>query len=187
MITHDQVDADPACVAKAASSSPYVKPPPAKRPPPCAAAAGGVGPRHLGGVTLGMAESKVWAQIGTPVRVQRGWLRYCLQGGGKELVGIPGDRSGLEGGPSEEPVVFLLTTARVHTARGVGRGASRRSMRRAFPHARSLFVQGKTRVYRLRPGVLAGVRAGRVRFLAVYDPKKVRRAPALRDWLRRSQ
>src|SRR5204862_7498394 len=140
--------------------------------PPCADAAGGVGSRHLGAVTLGMAESEVWTRLGTPARVNRGFLRYCLRGGGKELVGIPGDRSGLEGGPSGDPVVFLLTTAVAHKARGVGRGAPRSAVARAFPHARALFVQGHTRVVRLRRGVLAGVRTGRVRFLAVYDPAK---------------
>jgi hypothetical protein len=187
MITHDQLPADPNCAAQAQATPPYAPPPPAKRTPPCADAAGGVGARHLGGVTLGMGESAVWNKLGTPVRVNRGFLRYCLKGGGKELVGIPGDRSGLSGGPSDEPVVFLLTTAAAQRARGVGRGAQQSMVTRAFLHARRLFVQGHTRVVRLRSGVLAGIRAGRVRFLAVYDPAKVRGARALRDWLRRSQ
>ena len=186
-ITHDEIPADPTCMAKAAKNSPYAQPPPAKRTPPCADAAGGVGTRHLGPVTLGMRESEVWERLGTPARVQRGFLRYCLHGGGKELVGVPGDRSGTEGGPSDDPVVFLLTTAPSLKARGIGRGAGRRAVRRAFPRARSLFVQGHTRVYRLRPGLLAGVRGGRLRFLAVFDPAKVRGSSALRDWLRRSQ
>lgn len=187
MITHDQVQADPNCVAKATASPPYAQPAPAKRKPPCVDPAGGVGTRHLGAVTLGIRESDVWTRLGTPARVHRGFLRYCLRGGGKELVGIPGDRSGVEGGPSDEPVVFLLTTTPVLKARGVGRGAARRAVRRAFPRSRPLFVQGRTRVVRLRPGLLAGIRAGRVRFLAVYDPARVRSARALRDWLRRSQ
>jgi hypothetical protein len=187
VISHNQIPADPTCAAKAAKSSPYAVPPPAKQPPPCADASGGVGSRHLGSVSLGMRESEVWTKLGAPVRVHRGFLRYCLRGGGKELVGIPGDRSGTEGGPSDEPVVFLLTTAASHKARGVGRGDGRRAVRRAFPRARALFVQGHTHVFRLRPGLLAGIRGGRLRFLAVYDPAKVRGTRALRDWLRRSQ
>lgn len=187
VITHNAIPADPGCVAKAEATPPYAKPPPAKRELPCADPAGGIGSRHLGAVTLGMRESEVWSRLGTPMRVQRGWLRYCLRGGGKELVGVPGDRSGIQGGPSEEPVVFLLTTAAAHKARGVGRGASRRALRKAFPRARRLFVQGRTAVLRVRPGVLAGVRGGRVRFLAVYDPARVKSRRALRDWLRRSQ
>src|SRR5881392_2737961 len=42
-ITHDEIPADPTCMAKAAKNSPYAQPPPAKRTPPCADAAGGVG------------------------------------------------------------------------------------------------------------------------------------------------
>jgi RNase P protein component len=186
-ITHDEIPADPTCVAKAAENPPYAAPPPAKRKPACADAAGGVGSRHLGPVTLGMRESEVWQQLGSPVRVHRGFLRYCVRGGGKELVGVPGDRSGTEGGPSDEPVVFLLTTAKAQKARGVGRNASSRVLRRAFPRARRLFVQGHTYVMLLRPGVLAGLRDGRVRFLAVFEPRRVNTSRALRDWLRRSQ
>ena len=46
---------------------------------------------------------------------------------------------------------------------------------------------GHTRVLRLRPGLLAGVRHGRARFVAVYDAAHIRRARAVRDWLRRSR
>jgi len=187
-ITHNEFPADPNCVAQAAKSSPYAKPPPAGRSPRCGAATGRIGATHLGPVTLGMPETKVWAELGTPERVQRGFLRFCLAGGGKELVGLPGDRSGLSGGPGDDPARFLLTTsAKLRTAKGVGRGDSAAAVRRAYPGAREWFVQGYTHVSRIGQGFLVGIKDGRVRFLAAYDAGRIHSANAVRDWLRRSQ
>ena len=39
----------------------------------------------------GMGESKVWAELGTPNRFKRGFLRFCLRGGRKMLVGMIGE------------------------------------------------------------------------------------------------
>ncbi len=185
--SHDEVKADPACAAKAAAHSPYAAPPPERRAPRCLDPSGSVGPHHVGPIALGAAEEGVWERLGPPVRVHRGFLRFCLRGGGKLLAGVPGDRSGIEGGPGPGATALLLTTRREMTARGIGRGDSDRALRRAFPHARRWFVQGHTSVLRLRSGVLAGVRHRRVRFLAAYDPGQVAGARAMRDWLRRSQ
>jgi hypothetical protein len=188
MITHDEFPADPSCVQKAAQAPPYVPPPAAGRSPRCGAPSGDVGPEHLGPVRLGMPESRVWALLGTPERVQRGFLRFCLDGGGKELVGLPGDRSGTDGSPGDDPVLFLLTTnAKLATKRGVARGSAARAVARAYPHAREWFVQGHTHVQRAAAGLLVGVNAGRVRFLAAYDTKRIHGAGAVRGWLRRSQ
>jgi hypothetical protein len=186
VITHDEVDADPSCIAKAQKASPYAKPAPGEEPARCPAAAGAVGARRLGAVTLGMRERKVWDALGTPLRVKRGFLRFCLDGGTKLMVGVPGDRSGMEGGPGTGRAMFLLTTSPALAFRGVARGAPRRVLRDAFPRAREWFVIGHTHVLRLRPGVIAGVKDGRVRLLAVFDAERVRRAGAARDWLRRS-
>jgi hypothetical protein len=187
MITHDQVQGDPSCAAKAAKSSPYAASAPERGPPRCAAPTGDVGADHMGPVPLGVAESKVWKTLGAPYRVKRGFLRYCVPGGGKEMVGLPGDRSGSSGGPTDDPVVFLLTTSSALRSHGIGRGSAAGALLGAFPRARARFTQGTTRVYALARGLLAGVRSGRVRFLAVYDPARVRGDRALRDWLRRSQ
>lgn len=186
VISHDQVDADPGCVAKAAAKSPYAPPPAAGRPASCRAPRGDVGAGHLGPVRLGMPETKVWAELGTPARVQRGFLRFCLKGGSKFMVGIRGDRSGLAGGPGKNPAIFLLTTHRKLKVQGVGRGSTGAALRHAFPRAREWFVMGHTHVLRLRSGLLAGVKDGRIRLLAVYDPAKVRGAGSVHDWLRRS-
>jgi hypothetical protein len=186
VITHNQVQADPACIAKAALKSPYRPPPPAGRPASCRAPRGDVSAGHLGPVTLGMAESKVWAELGTPARVHRGFLRFCLRGGSKFMVGVAGDRSGLSGGPGQQPAIFLLTTHRSLKLRGVGRGATSGALRRAFPGARTWFVMGHTHVLRLGGGLLAGVKDGRIRLLAVYDTAQVRGRASVHDWLRRS-
>jgi hypothetical protein len=186
VITHNQVQADPACAAKAAEHPPYAPPPASEQPVRCAAPRGDVGPRRLGGVALGTAEAKVWATLGRPARIERGFLRYCLPGGGKLMIGLPGDRSGGGGEPGNAPATFLLTTHPALTIAGVGRGSSPAQLRRAFPRAREWFVAGRTRVVRLRPTVIAGVKDGRVRLLAVFDRARVRDARAVRAWLRRS-
>ncbi len=185
VITHDQVQGDPACVAKAAARSPYALP--TVTAARCADPAGGVGANHVGAVALGMTERRVRELLGTPARLHRGFMRYCLRGGGKQLVGVVGDRSGETRTVSDDPVRFLLTTRAEMKARGVGRGDRGSAVRRAFPAARRLFVQGRTEVSRLKPGLLVGVRFGRVRFLAAYDPRHLRDSHALREWLRRSQ
>lgn len=186
VITHDEVDADPSCIEKAASAPPYAVPPADRQTAQCRAPSGNVAPGRLGPVTLGMTERKVWAALGTPLRVKRGFLRFCLNGGTKMMVGVPGDRSGTSGGPGKGRATFLLTTSPALTFKGVGRGDTARALRAAFPHARPWFVIGTTRVTRLRPGVVAGVKDGRVRLLAVFDPANVRGIGAVRGWLRRS-
>src|SRR3954454_11919797 len=60
VITHDMVESDPSFVAKAKLKSPYATPPAGASPARCRAPRGDVGAGHLGPVTLGMAESKVW-------------------------------------------------------------------------------------------------------------------------------
>jgi hypothetical protein len=103
------------------------------------------------------------------------------------MVGVRGDRSGVEGGPGDDPALFLLTTHEKLRARGVGRGATSGALRKAFPRAKTWFVLGTTHYLRLGPaGLLAGVKQGRVRNLVVYDVKRVRTKHAVQDWLRRS-
>ena len=60
-------------------------------------------PLGIFGIALGTAESQVWAQLGRPARIHRGFLRYCLAGGRKLMIGVPGDRSGTGGEPGAAP------------------------------------------------------------------------------------
>jgi hypothetical protein len=182
VITRNDVKADPSCIAKAEKQSPYAKPKPEDRGPGCVASTSSLP------VALGESGARVREALGEPVRVHRGFLRYCVRGGGKLLVGQPGDRSGGSSAIDDAaPVVMVLTTRTGIAVHGVGRGTRARALRAAAPHRRALFTQGATRVYALAGGELAGLRDGRVRFVAVYDRTAIPSARALRAWLRRSQ
>ena len=187
-ITRNQVQADPRCVqrAQAEAARIYAAPP---RAVGCFKPSGGVGARHLGPVALGETERQVRERLGPPVRVHRGFLRYCQEGGGKYLVGVAGDRSGDLGTGSDERVLMVLATNPAYRARRVAYGARASTVRRSYRRAVRLFRQGRTVVYATarRSGVLIGVRKGRVRFLAVYDRRAGRGRAAVAELLRRSQ
>ena len=68
-----------------------------RRRPACVPDAGAVDHRRLGPVALGLREDAVRSELGPPDAVKRGFLRYCVTGGGAFLVGQPGDRSGTFG------------------------------------------------------------------------------------------
>jgi hypothetical protein len=187
IITHDDIPGDPSCAGKAggAGSPVYAQAAPRHG---CFAPSGSVDGGHLGPVALGDGESHVRDLLGEPVRVHRGFLRYCQAGGGKFLVGLAQDRTG-EGPGGADRVVLVLVTNPSYQVSGIARGSRRSEVLRTFKRARRLFVQGRTRVYATRrgSGVLVGVRLGRVRFLAVYDRAALPTRAALRDALRRSQ
>ena len=86
MISHDQVPADPNCVAKAQSNpaSIYASKTGAPR---CVAAHGRVNRRGVGAAHLRDREDRVRAALGPPRAVKRGFLRYCVIGGGSLMVG----------------------------------------------------------------------------------------------------
>lgn len=187
-ITRNQVQGDPRCAQRAAAEAPRIY-----RAPPravgCFKPSGSVGARRLGPVALGETEAVVRERLGPPVRVHRGFLRYCQEGGGKFLVGVAGDRSGDFGAGSDERVLMLLATNSAYRARRVAYGSRASAVRRSFRRAVRLFRQGRTHVYATarRSGTLIGVRRGRVRFLAVYDRRAVRGRAAVAELLRRSQ
>ncbi|HEV2813289.1 MAG TPA: hypothetical protein VGW10_08565 [Solirubrobacteraceae bacterium] len=132
----------------------------------------------LGPVAIGDPEGRVREKLGRPAEIRRGFLRYCDDGA--YLVGQRPDRSGDLGGDDAEPTIMIV--ARRGTFRH-GPGTHAKPIRRL----RKAGSIAATRVWhgRRRP-LVYGTRAGRVRWVAVYDPKVVRSRRALRDLLRRA-
>jgi hypothetical protein len=164
VVSRNAVETDPDCVAQARARSPYAVPPPAEREPSCAAPAGEVTRRAIGPVAVGAREPDVRSRLGEPARVHRGFLRYCLEGGGKYAVGFAGDRSG-EAGAGDERAQMVLTTSRGYSWRGLRPGA-RPPRGRLGPRVMRRGRSGA--VHRPARGLLVGVRRGRVSFLAVH-------------------
>lgn len=189
-ITHDEVPVDPACVALAKRSPSPIYPSPSS--PRCVLDAGRVGSQALGPLTVGAGENAVRAELGPPEQVKRGFLRYCVDGGGSLLVGQPGNRSGTLGSGGDSATVILVTTAKGFLLNGRGRhtlavGADREALHRAFPHIHRLQELGGTRVLRARRSIVLGERHGHISLLAVYDPRLIKNQRQLTSFLRRSQ
>jgi hypothetical protein len=190
LITHNAVPTDPRCVALAQHSPTPVYPP--SSGPRCVPDAGSIDRSGLGPLRLGAREDAVRAELGPPGQVKRGFLRYCVIGGGSLLVGQPGDRSGSFGVGGRAPTVMLMTTAPGFALHGrrhrlLGVGGSIRALRRAFPSIRMIALPGGLRVLRAAPGVLVGQRHGRIVYLAVYDPRAIGNRRSLGSYLRRAR
>lgn len=188
-ITHDQVPTDPKCVAEAnAHPGAVYRPSGGSR---CVPDVGRVDRRRLGPVALGTGERRVRDELGPPRAVKRGFLRWCVKGGGRFEVGQPGDRSGTFGDAGDAPTVIVLSSGRAFAIAGAHRrrvsvGSRRRALGRAFPRARPIVRVRGTLVLRLRPGVIAGLRRGRVSYIGVYDRGAIRGRRALARYLRRA-
>jgi len=174
-ITHNDVPVDPSCVALAKKKQVYTQ-----TAPHCLPAVGKVRRRVLGPLALGQRENSVRSELGPPRSVKRGFLRYCVSGGGSLLVGQRGGRSGTFGSGGQAPAVMLATTSRGFMFGGRVHVGSRRS------RARGHRLRRGTIVVRLRRGVLALVSHRRVRELVVYDPHAIRSWRALAGYLRRA-
>jgi hypothetical protein len=204
VITRNDLRVDPACVARAADAAhPVYASAPAgseldapgtSAVAPCPSVTGTATGAALGPIRLGDPDARVRAVLGAPQSVHRGYLRYCAGGGDTFLVGQRGGRSGAFGADPDAPTAFLFTTsAAIRVAAlargrgGVGPGTRAAVVRRAFPQARVRTRMGRTVVWETRRGsrVLLGVRAGRVRYVAVHDRRAVRTLMGIRSFLRR--
>jgi hypothetical protein len=187
VITHNEIPADSNCAARADADPQVIYS--SYNPPPtsggngsgCPSAPGGIGRDHVGPIALDDTERTVRRRLGPPYSVNRGFLRYCLSGGGRLLVGELEDRSGELGESPDARVVIVLTTSRAFGTKGLEIGDRGSEVKRRFPGARSKTTVGGTsvRVLRKRTGLIAGVRRGRVRWLGVYDRDAVRSARML--------
>jgi hypothetical protein len=185
IITRNNVPADPNCVEKAKTKPPYARPAAGARG--CLAPKGTLTSRGIGGLSLGDTESKARGLFGAPHLILRGFLRWCYQDGTSLRAGQPTERSGDFGSGDTEPTRMVLATNGTFRARGVGPGSKLRALRRAFPGARRRFTVNTKTVYTLarRGRMVAGLRHGRVVYLAVYDRTRIRTLAALKGYLRR--
>jgi hypothetical protein len=189
-ITHNDVPTDPRCVALA-KQNPSAVYSQQKAAAHCVPGTGRVDRHGLGPLELGSSEQTVRAELGPPDAVKRGFLRYCVTGGGALLVGQPGDRSGSLGSSGQARTVVLLTTAPgfvLHGGRGTTLtvGSSVGTLRRAFPHGKRLTHIAHTGVVRVSHRIILGTARGRVVYLAVYDRLALRTKRTLKSYLRRA-
>ena len=133
------VEADPACVAKAEESSPYRREPVARPDPPgCPKVEGGVG-RSISSLRLGATRGQTIARSGRPKYERRGFLRYCVAGGGKLMAGFGGGRA-----------QFLLTSNPGFAVNGVRRLTPERQAHARLRGERELFRTRRVRVWEVR-------------------------------------
>jgi hypothetical protein len=184
-VTHNSFPADPNCVAKAQQHAKDVYATSPQRRG-CFAPGGRMTPGRLGPVALGDRERRVREVLGAPLSIRRGFLRYCVVGGARYLVGEPSQRSG-DSADDAQPATMLWTETLAYRLRGVGVGTRERTLRRRLPRAVVRLRIGSTRVYATsrRANQLLGVWHGRVRYLAVYDRRQIATARALRAYLLR--
>jgi hypothetical protein len=186
--TRNSIEPDPRCAERAEREAGRIYQGEGGPSSRCMVPGGRVGPPRLGPARLGDSEAELRRALGPPRRVRRGFLRWCVEGGGRFLAGQRGDRSGDLGEGSGERTVLLLTTSRAYRINGVGPGSSEPRMRR-LPRARVLTVEGTTRVFTARPGsrLILGMRQGRVRYVGVRDKRALRSKRALKRYLRRAR
>ncbi|MGI8438681.1 MAG: hypothetical protein ACR2NV_00505 [Thermoleophilaceae bacterium] len=155
---------------KPAASTPSGESPPGAgsgaRSPACLPRIPRLGSRGIGPVRLGRTRAAVLVATGLPARSARRVERYCLQGGGKLLVSFSRDAR----------VRLAVVVAPGPLARGIGRGSSVRRLLGRYPTARAT-LRGVLAASR-GSSALFGVKATRVRFVAVAD-RRLRADPAL--------
>ena len=137
-----------------------------------------VGLRGVGRIRLGRTRARLLRVPARLARRTRHSYRWCVRGLSRRVVAVFSSRS------RRARSRLVATTAPAHRLRRVGRGVSTRRLLRRLPRARRL---GRG-LYRAGPGSrrIIGVRAGRVRFVAVATRGLLRDRRALRRHLRRA-
>jgi hypothetical protein len=137
VISHDDIAADPSCVAKAKNAYATHAPPPQPAPPlaPCADATGAVTSRSIGPLALGMSESRARALLGAPRASGRGFARWCT----------------LRASFRHGRVTALRTSSPIYALHGTHVGSR---------------VRWRSGTHHIGRHVAVGVRAHRVRWLA---------------------
>jgi hypothetical protein len=186
--TRNSIEPDPRCAERAKREEHRIYRGAGGPSSRCMVPGGRVGGRRLGPARIGDSEAELRRALGPPRRVKRGFLRWCVDKGGRFLAGQRSDRSGDFGEGSNERTVLLVTTSRRFRYRGVGPGTHEPGLRR-LPKARVLTVEGRTRVFVAKPGspIIVGVRQGIVRYIGVRNKRAFHNKRVLRRYLRRAR
>ena len=139
----------------------------------CLARRSPIGPRNIGRVRIGFTRARLGRLAVLPVRKTRRAYHYCVKRSSRRVTAVFSRRG---------RVALVTTTARAHGNRGVRPGSRGRSVRRAYSRRKRIGPA----LFRANPRSprLIGVRAGRVRFIAVANRELPRRPRALRRHLR---
>jgi len=162
---------DPRCIDAASKKDPRVQQGSRRCRIP-----GGRAHRGLGGVRLGMRRAAAKRALGQPQIEGRGYLTWCLEGGGKLVAAFRSDSD-------RARARVVLTTAPQFDARRVRPSMRSRTARRRLRGERR-FGRGVLSLRLRRQRLLFGVARGRVTFLAVARPRLARRV--VRGYLRRA-
>ncbi len=156
------------------------------RPPNCLAARVKVGPRNIGRLRLGQTRARTARRAQPLGNVSRRTrvLRYCVRRSAKfRSVAVFDGRSRLR---------VAGTNANGHKRRGVGRGSTRRALRKRFGkrlvrvgRSRSLLIVRAPQ--RSRSRLVIGLRGNRVRYVAIVDRKLARKRGVLRRYVRQAK
>ena len=137
----------------------------------CVAGRGRITRAGVRGLRVGATRASLVRAAGEPASTRGRRLRWCVSGGGSVTALLS----------AKGRAVLIRTTARGHTARGVGAGQRARSIRRPVRIDRGLLVSGRQR------RIVFVLRRSRVSSVAVVSRSLARSPRALRAALRASR
>ncbi len=186
-----ETDPDPSCGAKVdtpAERAQVYRSEPRYRD--CIAPGGRIRHRRVGRARLGMTAATLRKRLGVPRRRRGGSARWCVIGGSTLRVSFRARRPGSGGSRGGAPrgAALIRTDNPGVEVRGVGVGTGKAEAARRLGLSRAV-RHGHTRVYAAgavtrRSELLLGVRKGKVRWLGLADPARVRTGERLRHLLR---